>query len=733
MPDSPAIGTEYAVVARSARPGPLPFVLKRNETFAVFDAFGDIRTESSPEQGIYHAGTRHVSRLELQLWGRRPLLLSSTVRDDNTQLKVHLTNPDVRSAVHTPIPRGLLYIERSTVLSDAGCCQRIRIRSYADDPVEIPLSLVVSADFRDVFEIRGMQRHRRGRLHDPRFEHDGVAFAYTGLDEIQRHTRLRIEPPPLACRPDGIAVTLCITPRGFAELYLSLVFATQTDPEGHEPTPDARPPRDAFRAWRTRARRLVGAAREQACHVSTSNEQFNDWLERSYFDVHMLVTQTEHGHYPYAGIPWYSAPFGRDGLITALQHLWIEPALARGVLSFLADTQADDFIPERDAQPGKILHETRHGEMANLGEAPFDRYYGSVDATPLFVYTAGAYHRRTGDTAFIHRIWPHIERALEWIDKYGDQDGDGYVEYTASATGLKNQGWKDSGDSVFHEDGTDATGPIALCEVQAYVYAAKRAAADLAFARGDSGLAYELQRQAQELREQFERDFWCEDLDTYVLALDGDKRPCRVRTSNAGHVLWAGLAARERAARVVRSLLAPTSYSGWGIRTADESAARYNPISYHNGSVWPHDNALIAAGFARYGHNQAALRVLRGMFDACLFMPMHRLPELFCGFARTAGEGPTLYPVACLPQAWASGAVFLLLQACLGLRCRVDGDGRKVVELRRPVLPPYLEDLTIEHLRFGDDWVDLTLHRYEQDVGVDVRRRSGRIDVMIVK
>jgi glycogen debranching enzyme len=717
--DQPGLDPFY-IVAASPLADEQNRVLKHGETFAVFDHCGDIKPAGLGEEGVYYEGTRFLSCLLLRLGEDRPMFLSSTVKQDNDLLTVDMTNLDVRSGTQT-IPRGTLHLFRAKLLWEATCYERIRIRNYGPNAVATSLTLNFLADFADIFEVRGTRRARKGRRLQTVIQQKTIVLGYEGLDGVVRRTRLEFTPAPTVLTENAVRFDLSLPPKGEATLE---VTATCEIDHGS-------PPVLSYERAQAAGLRAFQEARADACQIDTTNERFNDWLNRTVADLYMMVTETDQGPYPYAGVPWFSTAFGRDGIITALECLWLDPGLARGVLAYLAATQADEVNPERDAEPGKILHETRRGEMAALGEIPFGRYYGSVDATPLFVLLAGAYYERTADHAFLESIWPNVERALQWIDTYGDLDGDGFVEYARhSSTGLVHQGWKDSHDAVFHADGTSASAPIALCEVQGYVYAAKRGAADLAAAMGHTDRATELQTQAQRLQERFEEAFWLEDLSTYALALDGDKRPCRVRTSNAGQCLFTGIADPEHARRIGQSLLGEDAFSGWGVRTVAATEPRYNPMSYHNGSIWPHDNALIAWGLSRYGLMVPVLDILTGMFDASLFVDLHRLPELFCGFARRPGEGPTHYPVACAPQSWAAATVFLLLQSCLGLQ--ISATWRQI-SLHHPILPEFLREVCIRNLSVGPASVDLLLRRHKSDVALDVLRKDGEAEILLVK
>jgi glycogen debranching enzyme len=697
-------------------------VLKHDDTFGVFDSLGDITRVGLGSQGLFHCGTRHLSGLELRLGATRPLLLSSTVNDANEVLNVDLTNPDTLGPDNQILLRsGLLHIMRVRFILGGACYERVTLTNYGLTTMPVAMSVLFEADYADIFEVRGTPRVRRGEMLEPRLGPDFCELGYRGLDRVTRRTLLRFSPRPTEIGRASARFELQLEARKTA--HIELVVGCESE------APAKAPCASHGDALATMNQSVRAAVSRQAV-IESDDPSFNAWVRRSVVDLHMMTTQTPVGLYPYAGVPWFSTVFGRDGIITAFQLLWCDPALARGVLRTLAANQATEDDAERDAEPGKILHETRAGEMAALREVPFGRYYGSVDSTPLFIMLAGAYFARTGDRETLEGLWPNVERALRWIDVHGDRDGDGFVEYAKRGPGgLVHQGWKDSHDSVFHADGTLAEAPIALAEVQGYVYGARLAVAEMANALGKPDVARIERERANRLRNAFDEAFWCEDLGTYALALDGKKRPCRVRSSNAGQCLWSGIATPEHARRVTEGLLSPTGFSGWGIRTLDASEVRYNPISYHNGSVWPHDNALIAAGFRRYGFVDAALRTFSSLFGGATLLELHRLPELYCGFERRGGVGPTLYPVACLPQAWASGSVFMLLQACLGLE--ISAYAREV-RLEAPVLPPEINELVIRNLAIGAATIDLLLQRHDHnDVGVTVLRRQGDIRAVV--
>jgi glycogen debranching enzyme len=695
--------------------------IKHGDTFIVVDAFGDAQAGEPSSEGLYHEDTRFLSRLLLLVNGERPLLLSSAATSDNDILTADLTNPDFFTGDHLRLARDTVHLLRLKVLADGACFETLEVKSFADHPVTLVLTYAFDADFADMFEVRGQRREKRGELLKERVGAETVVLGYRGLDGVTRHTHLEFSPAPQKMTRREARFAIDLEPHGATTVTLAIRCALN----------DTVPARDAtFASCAEGAAALVRQRQAAMTRIETSNTSFNAWLTRSQADLGMLVTDLPTGPYPYAGIPWFTTPFGRDGIITALQALWFAPDLARGVLAFLADTQATRVAPEMDAEPGKILHETRKSEMAVCGEVPFGRYYGSIDSTPLFIMLAAAYYARTGDREFIRSIWPNIEAAIAWMTDYGDLDGDGFLEYDRRADkGLRNQGWKDSNDSIFHADGHLAEPPIALVEVQAYAYGAWHGAAALARALGDELASDAHLARAARLRERFLAAFWSAELGTFALALDGKKRACKVRSSNAGHALFAAIAEPAQAARVAATLMDSTSFSDWGIRTIPEGEARYNPMSYHNGSIWPHDNGLIALGFARYGLREPLLRVLAGLFDTAAATELHRLPELFCGFPRREREGPTSYPVACSPQAWSSASAFALLGAALGISFH---PAERQIRFTRPALPNFLDEVRLERLRMGDVSVDLLFRRYGHDASLNVLRKEGAVEVVLI-
>jgi glycogen debranching enzyme len=690
------------------------FALKDGDTFLVADAYGDILGVAD---GLFRDDTRLLSYFRLLLGGRPPSLLSAAVAQDNVFFTSNGTNRPLPPTGGAATPRGVIHVERKRFLWNERLYERIRLTNYSRDNAVVPVSLEFDADFHDMFEVRGQHRPRRGQLMEPEANGRTVAFRYEGLDKVARASLITFSEPPGRLSAHRADFMLYLNAEGVEELYVEVCAGD----------PDI-PSRERFRSAAARARFAMRGRRRHGAKIRTSGRLFNEWIEKSRADLSLLITDLPTGPYPYAGIPWFSTAFGRDAIITAWQVLWLNPSLARGVLCFLAANQAREISKFRDSQPGKIMHETRKGEMTSLGELPFGQYYGGVDTTPLFVALAGAYAERTGDLDFIEELWPSLMAAVGWMDQFGDSDGDGLIDYQrAEDTGLANQGWKDSQDSVFHADGSFPDGPIALVEVQGYAYAAYSRMARLAERRGDPDTAARWRARARQLQDAVERRFWMEDQQTYGIAIDGQGQLCRVRSSNPGHLLFCGLPSPERARKVAEQLLSASFESGWGIRTLALGEARYNPMSYHNGSIWPHDTALCVAGMARYGERQGVIRMISEIFETAVSFEM-RLPELFCGFSRSPGEPPVAYPVACLPQAWAAGSIFMLLQACLGVS--IDG-WRGEIQVDHPTLPIGIDSLRLDGIRVGDRYAHLLFqHAGERVIAVPGRRSDPDVPLV---
>jgi glycogen debranching enzyme len=722
------VGSDFYVLASALVSRRVSRVLANGQSFAVFDVCGDILDYPLEALGFFYRDTRYLSRFELRIHENSPYFLNSYLSDDNAQLRVNLTNPDLNSNGRTiKLPRDVIQMERGWVMSHASLVHRLRVRNYAGVPLEIPLELFLGADFADIFEVRGIERKHHGRRLSPQLGKNTVRFSYEGLDGTRRFTDIAFDTTPHALRGDRAVFLINVDRDQTADLEVRITCCSAHEASRAQPVPAA-----VFdRALAERHSEIEEFQTEWA-GLSASNELFDSLLTRSQADLTSLISHTADGTFMMAGIPWFATLFGRDSIITTMAVLPFNPGVAEHTLRALAKMQGSRIDEAREEQPGKIVHEIRAGEMAATGEVPFGRYYGSIDSTPLFLWLLGRCVATTGNLAFAEELWPNAERALEWIERWGDRDGDGYLEYiNKTPRGLANQGWKDSFDAISHANGELARAPIALAEVQGYVYAAYVSISDLAAQLGHADVASHLAERAAALRKAFSRDFWLEPERMVALALDGDKRPCRVMTSNAAHCLATGLLDADQAAALSQRLFRDEMFSGWGIRTLSANERRYNPMSYHNGSVWPHDNAIAAMGLAQYGNRAGALQILEGLFDAAVHLQTASLPELFCGFPREPRLGPVPYPVACYPQAWSAASVFMILSAVLGLE--VTGFERRLL-IDRPTIPSWLEWLRIEDLKVADSSISLFARRSsERDVMIEILERKGSVAVEVTK
>jgi glycogen debranching enzyme len=718
------VGEDFYLLASSLASRRTTRVLAGAESFGIFDASGDISSSPLEPLGFFHSDTRFLSRFEMRIGTEFPHFLNSYLSSDNSQLRINLTNPDLRGSGDViRLERDSIHIERSWVLLSPRLLHRTTVRNFSLAEVTLGLNFLFGCDFADLFEVRGVARKARGNILKPEITPTSVTLRYLGLDRQMRATRLSFSPTPSELAERHAQYQITLQPDQTAVIETEV--AASLDDE-----PTAARTMVAFDA--ALSQRQAESHDHSACcaRIVTSNESVNRLLRASLADLAMLTSHTPAGLRIMAGIPWFAALFGRDSLITALSMYVFNPRLAAGTLRTLAALQGQRIQETRDEEPGKIVHEVRMGEMARLGEVPFGRYYGSVDGTPLFLLLLGRYATATADLALAEELWPNVERALKWIEIYGDRDGDGYVEYQREASrGLVNQGWKDSHDSISHADGALAQPPIALCEVQAYVYGAYLAIAEVAARLGRDSLSAELEERAATLRVAFQRDFWLEKERTVALALDGNKRPCRVMASNAAHCLALGLLDPDQAEALGERLLAEDMFSGWGLRTLGSREQRFNPMSYHNGSVWPHDNAMAIIGLTRSRQAGRALQLATSLLEAAQSFD-GSLPELFCGFQRETTLGPVPYPVACHPQAWSAASVFLLLRSILGLE--IDSHDQRLV-LDSPQIPPWLDWLRIDGVSVVDGSVSFLARRPATGTraAIEILEKQGPVTVEI--
>lgn len=723
-------------------------VLKEDQIFVTSNSMGDMPEGSS--LGLYYKDTRYLSLYTLTIEGKEPVLLSAS-SEHNFMSNLQLTNPALGLEDGSAILQNTISLRRNRLIQ-GGMRERIGLFNYNPFPVRLRLRLNLAADFRDMFDIRGFPRNNRGAIDEPRWEGSVLTLSYVGLDHTDRHTSISFDPAPthmwIEKAPEqpvtdhrldaiypGNAATMketIVPPSAHAEWEVYLVphqpwFMNVTAvPEGASEyqsaslfDADARHLRRDYEDWYT-----------ESTSLRTDNEVFNSILDRSLADLRVLVDFVPGGLLPAAGIPWYSVPFGRDSLITGLQTLLFKPRIAEGTLRFLARYQGDKVDTWRDEEPGKILHEIRFGEMAKLGEIPHTPYYGTVDATPLFIMLFVETMRWTGDDALYSDLLPNVMRALEWIDNYGDMDGDGFIEYSSkSRWGLRNQGWKDSYDSLKFVDGKLPEPPIALVEAQGYLYAAKMGMAELLMSRGDKVTGARLAGEAQVLRERFNRDFWMPEAGFYAQALDGSNHQVPGVSSNPGHALYCGIADPDKAAQVVERLMMPDMLCGWGIRTLSSKEPHFNPMSYHNGSVWPHDNAIIVAGLRRYGFHKEAVEVMEQVVEAGIRFKMFRLPELYCGFARDLRyySVPAEYPVSCSPQAWAAGSILHFCQTMLGI---YPGSSHRSLYIK-PSLLPNIATVEINRLKLADSTLSIDIEKQDGGTGILVKDNPGEVEVII--
>jgi glycogen debranching enzyme len=755
-------------------------VLKEGNVFLLSHETGDL--SGNIGLGLYYRDVRYLSHFLFKVNGAAPPLLNfSGYR--NFMGTLQFGNDFLGLPDGTIVLPQTLSIRRSRFISN-GLHERIGLANYNRFPVPLEVTLEFGSDFRDIFDIRGFSRDTWGEQLPPSWEDGKLTLRYCGLDGVERSTWITFDRPPdevdfrmptsteprievgimlpvvgaasrhVIIEPPVVALTWRLTldpdvPTSFAMHVMPhdsaeegqgkgngyeqqpINYAYAADSHRSETTPSERsdansqqgngPFDRAVDAMRHRYRTWD----QESTILVTDNEDLNALLKRCRYDLRVLSEPAEGGYFPSAGIPWYACPFGRDSLITALQTLMLNPLLAVGTLHTLARYQGTKEDPWREEQPGKILHEMRFGEMARLGLVPHSPYYGTVDATPLFVMLFVETMRWLDDDNLYKALLPNVMRAVEWIDRYGDVDGDGFVEYAASTshTGIRNQVWKDSLDSMQFPDGTLAETPVAAVEVQGYVYAAKLGLSELLRRKGDIETANRLRAEAEVLRERFNEAFWMPEAGFFCQGLDKDKRQVPTITSNPGHCLWCGIVDDEKAAQVVKRLTQPDMFCGWGIRTIGTQEPSYNPMSYHNGSIWPHDNSIIVAGFKRYGFHDEANAIVSEILEAAQHFLYARLPELYCGFKRDTvyQSGPAEYPVSCSPQAWAAGAPILMLQSLLGLQPdAADGYVRA-----SPRVPDWLNSVRVSNLRVGNARVEILVNKEEGRTEVSMSNSDG--------
>lgn len=702
-------------------------VAKDGNLFFLSEPNGNVPMLRGHGFGLYYHDCRFVNGYVLRIAGTGFDQLGASSREGYTTV-FELSNPDIKRPGGHTVHKESVGLNWKRTVSNEKCSlvDVLRFTNYDMNYVEFPVDFDFRSGFEDVFMVRGLLPEKRGKINPPEWKSGALFFSYDGADGVLRSVTIRFSPKPARRTSHAAHYDVKIEPRSQVEITVELMIG-ETSEKRHS-KPAQRPEvsaEDTRRALKTSSDKWL----ENIAQVKSDSVLFNSVIERSFRDLHVLRSQLHNEHYYAAGVPWFVALFGRDSLVTAIQMLAFTPEIAPETLRLLAQYQGTKIDDWRDEQPGKILHELRVGELAQLHEIPHTPYYGTIDATLLFLIAIGLHASWTGSLELFHELQDNIRRALVWMDDYGDSDQDGYIEYQSSSShGLVNQGWKDSGDAIVRKDGQLAIPPIALAEVQGYAYMARLVIAELYERSGDTPQAQALRDSARQLRERFNRDFWLSESKFFAMALEKGNHPLAVISSNPGQALWTGIIDEDKAGLVVKGLMGDQMFSGWGVRTLSEREWRYNPVSYHLGSVWPHDNAFIAAGCRRYGRDHAALAIFEGIVNAAMHFNNYRLPELFSGFRRQDYSTPVRYPVACHPQAWAAGSVPFLLQTSLGLH--PDGFSRRL-RIVRPVLPEFIDRMELHGIRVADGSVDLKFERKADHFDCQVLGSSGKVEVEV--
>jgi len=693
-------------------------LIKEGDLFLLTDQAGNITKNEDMQYGLYAKDTRFLSSYELFVDNIKPLVLSFSSSEDRTN-KIYLTNANFEKSGSSEV-----LIKREQILLNGMAYDRILVKNYFSQPLALKLILKVDADYLDIFQVRNYVKEKRlGAILNPSKVKNGIALGYLGKDGVRRETIVKILDEEGEIYKDRIELSFKLKPKQEKEFTIDIIPRIEGQKLINANI-------ISFERAQKKLRSNYKKWEEDSLIIKTDNGNFNRLINKSLSDLKLLLTDLGEGFIPIAGIPWYAVPFGRDSIITSLQTIVVNPKIARGTLMTLACFQGKKVNEDREEEPGKIMHEIRFGELAHLNLIPHTPYYGTIDSTPLFLILAVEYFHWTGDLVSIRKILPNLFAALEWIDKYGDIDQDGYVEYNPKNTKWAiNQGWKDSTDSSVHQDGSLAVPPIALVEVQGYVYQAKKGMAEIFFYLGEKDKAKKLEKDARELKDRFNRDFWMEDRKYFAFGLDYQKKQIASITSNPGHCLYSGIVNQDKSEAVVKKLLSDEMFNGLGIRTMGENEPGYNPMSYHNGSIWPHDNSIIISGLIRYHYYKEANKVINGLIKASQYFKYNRLPELFCGFSHKETKRPIEYPVACNPQAWACGSIYMIIQSLLGINLDVTNNRIYL----KPILPDEINRVEVKNLKIGNNRADFMLIKERNRIKLTKSKIERNIKLILLK